>query len=83
MPTDYVRLNITLPKKIVCLMDQMAGSRKRSLFIAEAVQLKVKQATREALEKELAEGYRAEYQEDLDLASEFEAVDLAGWPDYE
>jgi len=83
MATDYVRLNITLPKDIVCIIDQKAGTRKRSQFIAEAVRLKLQQAQKEALEKELADGYRASFQEDLDLASEFEAVDLEGWPDYE
>jgi len=44
MNTENVRLNITLPKDLVHLIDQMSGPRKRSLFIAEAVQLKVRQA---------------------------------------
>jgi CopG family transcriptional regulator / antitoxin EndoAI len=83
MNTDYVRLNITLPKALVCLIDQMTSPRKRSQFIEEAVQLRVKQARKEALEKELAEGYRAGYNEGLGIASEFETADLEGWEDYE
>ena len=82
MDTDNIRLNITLPKNLVHLIDQMSGPRKRSLFIAEAVQLKVRQAQKEALEKKLAEGYRAGYNESRDMASEFEAIDLEGWDDY-
>jgi metal-responsive CopG/Arc/MetJ family transcriptional regulator len=82
MDTDNIRLNITLPKDLVHLIDQMSGPRKRSLFIAEAVQLKVRQAKKEALEKKLAEGYRAGYNESRGMASEFEAADLEGWDDY-
>jgi metal-responsive CopG/Arc/MetJ family transcriptional regulator len=58
MDTDNIRLNITLPKDLVHLIDQMSGPRKRSLFIAEAVQLKLRQTRKDALEKKLAEGYR-------------------------
>jgi CopG family transcriptional regulator/antitoxin EndoAI len=82
MNTENVRLNITLPKDLVHLIDQMSGPRKRSLFIAEAVQLKVRQAKKEALEKKLAEGYRAGYNQSREMASEFEAIDLEGWDDY-
>ena len=82
MDTDNIRLNIILPKDLVHLIDQMSGPRKRSLFIAEAVQLKVRQAKKEALEKKLAEGYRAGYNESRKMTSEFEAIDLEGWDDY-
>jgi len=82
MNTENVRLNITLPKDLVHLIDQMSGPRKRSLFIAEAVQLKVRQAKKEALEKKLAEGYRAGYTQSRKIANEFEAIDLEGWDDY-
>jgi len=82
MSTENVRLNITLPKDLVHLIDQMSGPRKRSLFIAEAVQLKVRQAKKEALEKKLAEGYRAGYNQSRKMANEFEAIDLEGWDDY-
>jgi CopG family transcriptional regulator / antitoxin EndoAI len=83
MDTDYVRLNVTLPKHLVQMMDRMTGSRKRSMFIAEAVQQKVNQTRKEALERQMAEGYRAGCKEGLEIASEFEVVDLEGWEDYE
>ena len=82
MDTQNVRLNITLPKDMLRLVDQMSGPRKRSVFIAEAIRLKVKQAREEALEKRMAEGYQAGYQESLDISSEFEDADLEGWDDY-
>ena len=82
MDTENIRINITLPKDLVRLIDQMSGPRKRSLFIAEAVQLKVRQAQKEALEKKLAEGYLAGFNESREIASEFEAADLEGWDDY-
>jgi metal-responsive CopG/Arc/MetJ family transcriptional regulator len=82
MATDNVRLNITLPKRLVHLIDHMSGPRKRSLFIAEAVQLKLRQAQKEDLDKKLAAGYRARYKESCEIASEFEAADLEGWDDY-
>ena len=82
MDTDNIRLNITLPKDLVHLIDQMSGPRKRSLFIAEAVQLKVQQTQKEDLEKKLAEGYSTGYKESREVAAEFEAIDLEGWDDY-
>lgn len=82
MSTPNIRLNITLPKNLVHLVDQMTGERQRSKFIAEAIELKVKQTRREMLEKQLAEGYGACINESIDIASEFETSDLEGWDDY-
>ena len=82
MNTDNVRLNVTLPKDLVHLIDQMTGPRKRSLFITEAIQLKVKNIRKEALEKQLTEGYQAGLHEGLDMAAEFQTADLEGWDDY-
>ena len=82
MDTQNVRLNITLPKEMLRLVDQISGPRKRSVFIAEAIRLKVKKAREEELEKRMAEGYQAGYRESLDIASEFEDADLEGWDDY-
>ena len=82
MNTDPVRLNITLPKKLVRSLDKLAGPRKRSRFIAEALENQIKQYEKAKLEKLLAEGYRAAEKEDVSLAKEFEAVDLEGWDEY-
>ena len=82
MGTQNIRLNVTLPKDLVNVVDQMTGAKKRSKFIAEAIELKVKQTRKEILEKQLAEGYRACHRESLDIASEFETTDLEGWDEY-
>jgi len=79
MNTENVRLNITLPKALIQLVDQVSGPRKRSLFIAEAILLKVKQDRQVEIEKKLSEGYRACQKESLNIASEFESADLEGW----
>lgn len=82
MDTQNVRLNVTLPKDLVSIVDQMSGERKRSLFIADAIKLKIKQIRQENLDKQLAEGYRACHKESLDIASEFDDTDMEGWDEY-
>ena len=82
MDTQKVRLNVTLPKDLVNIVDQMTGAKKRSMFIAEAIELKVKQTQKEILEKQLVEGYQACQKEGLDISSEFEVSDLEGWDEY-
>ncbi len=76
------RLNIVLPDALIREIDQLAGRRKRSQFIADAVKRQIVQLEKERLRKELAEGYRATRHEDQELTSEFEVSDLEGWDDY-
>ncbi len=82
MNTDPVRLNITLPKKLVQSLDKLAGTRKRSRFIAEAIENQIKQQEMTELEKLLADGYQATEKESVAFAKEFEAVDIEGWDEY-
>ena len=82
MNTQKIRLNVTLPKDLVNMVDQMTGAKKRSMFIAQAIELKLKQARKDTLEKQLAEGYQACQKESLEISSEFEVIDLEGWHDY-
>ncbi|MEE8552076.1 MAG: ribbon-helix-helix protein, CopG family [Desulfobacterales bacterium] len=82
MDTDMVRLNITLPKELVRSLNKLAGSRKRSRFISEAIRQQIEQIKKRELENLLEEGYRASAKESLDHAKEFESVDLEGWDDY-
>ncbi len=78
-----MRLNITLPKDLVRNLDKLLTSpRKRSQFISKSIELAIKKAEKEKIEKLLEEGYRASRQEDLDLAKEFENIDLEGWDEY-
>ena len=82
MDTETVRLNVTLPKGLVEALNRVAGPRKRSRFIAEAVRQKIEQKEKEELEKVLVQGYRAAAQESLAITKEFESADLEGWDDY-
>ena len=82
MNTDTVRLNITLPKKLLQSLDKLAGPRKRSRFIAEALENQIKHHEKAELEKLLMEGCQATAKEDVALAKEFEAIDLEGWDEY-
>ena len=82
MNTDPVRLNITLPKKLVQSLDKLAGPRKRSRFIAKALENQIKQYEEAELEKLLAEGYQATEKESVAFAKEFEAADQEGWDEY-
>ena len=82
MNTNTVRLNITIPKELARTLNELAGPRKRSQFIAEAVTKQIDQRQKEELEKALEEGYKATAGESSVLAKEFEDVDLEGWDDY-
>ena len=82
MNTDPVRLNITLPKKLVQSLDKLAGPRKRSRFIAKALENQIKQYEEAELEKLLAEGYQATEKESVAFAKEFETADLEAWDEY-
>jgi metal-responsive CopG/Arc/MetJ family transcriptional regulator len=79
---DTVRLNITLPKELVQRLDKLVGPRKKSCFITETLTQRMEQIQNEELQKLLEEGYRANKQEGLAIAKEFEPIDLEGWDEY-
>jgi metal-responsive CopG/Arc/MetJ family transcriptional regulator len=79
---DKVRLNLILPRSLVQEMEVMAGSRKRSQFIVEAIRDRIATLRKEILQKLMAEGYRATWDEDRKLAEEFAAADVENWDDY-
>jgi len=82
MHIDNVRMNITLPREVADALNRMAGPRKRSRFIAEAVLERINREQKEALELALEEGYRVNGEEALAISEEFESVDLEGWGEY-
>ncbi len=82
MNTDTVRLNVTIPKDLFIALNEHAGPRKKSQFIAHAIRKQIEQRQKEALNNALEEGYRGTKQESLSLTSEFEDVDIEGWDDY-
>jgi metal-responsive CopG/Arc/MetJ family transcriptional regulator len=82
MDTDTVRLNIILPKDIALTLKKMTSPRKRSRYIAEAIRQQIEQQKKEELKKILERGYKANRNESLVVAKEFEAADLEGWDEY-
>jgi metal-responsive CopG/Arc/MetJ family transcriptional regulator len=82
MNTDIVRMNITLPKSVAESLDEMAGPRKRSQFIVQALRLMIDQLKNKEMDLQLTEGYRSRKEENLIVAEAFEPFDLEGWDDY-
>lgn len=79
---NNTRLNIVLPDALIREIDQVAGMRKRSQFIADAVKRRIIDLEKDRLRKEMEEGYRVARQEDEELTKEFGGADLEGWDDY-
>ena len=79
---NAVRMNITLPEELAQKLDELAGHKKKSQFIAEALRQKMEQLQNAQLQSLLEEGYKSTKQESISMAKEFEAIDLEGWNDY-
>ena len=82
MSVGNVRLNITIPKHLLSALDDLAGPRKRSKFIVDAVLRKIEEEEKMNLEAQLKAGYQARRKENLELADEFESADLENWDEY-
>ena len=79
---NTVRLNVTLPEELARKLDNLAGSRNKSRFIAETLRQRIEEIQNEQLQMLLEEGYKSARQESINLAKEFEFVDLEGWDEY-
>ena len=79
---NAVRMNITLPEELAQKLDELAGHKKKSRFIAEALRQKMEQLQDAQLQLLLEEGYKSTKQEGISMAKEFEAIDLEGWNEY-
>lgn len=82
MTTEMVRLNITLPFSVAKELDQCSGPRRRSRFIAEAITMRIKQLKENKMADLLAEGYQATKNESLEIAKEFDSLDIENWDEY-
>jgi len=82
MHAENVRLNVILPRDVVESLNDIAGPRNRSRVISESIREYLRQRKNAELVKKLEEGYRASAKENIDLAGEFEAVDLEDWDEY-
>ena len=72
MNRNTIRLNITLPQSLVSSLDEIAGHRKRSRFIAEAVQEKIEQIKSDEMHALLKEGYQTHQAESIAIVKDFE-----------
>lgn len=79
---NKVRLNILLPQKLVKEIEIIAGPRKRSQFIAEAIERLLVDIKERKLHKFMAEGYRLRKAESLLITQDFANADLEGWDEY-
>ena len=77
-----VKLNITIPEELARQLEKLAGSRKKSRFIAEALRKRIGEIQEQELNKILEEGYKSRRQESLSTTKAFETVDLEGWDEY-
>jgi len=77
-----VKLNITIPEELARQLEKLAGRRKKSRFIAEALRKRIGEIQEQELNQILEEGYKERKQESLSIAKEFEPVDLEGWDEY-
>jgi predicted DNA-binding protein len=77
-----IRLNITLPEELSHRLDSLVGRRRKSRFIAEALEQKMAELEHNALLKKLEEGYKAGRKEAHEITKSFENVDLEGWDEY-
>jgi metal-responsive CopG/Arc/MetJ family transcriptional regulator len=82
MDTETTRLNITLPTALVKELKNLTAPRRRSRFVADALELKINQLKKETLENSLEEGYKASRNEAIEITEEFESIDIEGWDEY-
>jgi len=76
---SVVRMNITLPQELAEELEKIAGSKKKSRFITNSLEEKIAKMRADEIQRLLEEGYKARRKEGLEIAKEFEAVDLEGW----
>jgi len=74
------RLNITLPRATVKLLDRMTKTGNRSRFIDRAIREFALGRTRAQLRKLLEQEGRVNRDRDLRLAAEWAVVDAETWP---
>jgi CopG family transcriptional regulator / antitoxin EndoAI len=82
MNTEKVRLNITLPKDLVALLNKIAGPRQRNRFIADSLKERIAGLEKVELQKKMKEGYQATAKEGIEITKEFQAADLENWDEY-
>jgi CopG family transcriptional regulator/antitoxin EndoAI len=71
----YQRINVTLPKQTIKLIDRVSKKGNRSRLIDEAVKHFIASVSRANLEKRLKEGALIRADRDLEVAEEWFSID--------
>lgn len=79
--TTRERVNITLPRETLELIDKLSEKGARSRFLNEAVQFYVEKKGRSNLKRFLKEGYIKHAKRDLDIAQEWFHLEKEVWPE--
>lgn len=77
--TAYERINITLPRATLGLLDRVTRKGNRSRFIDEAIRELAKGRSREQLRELLEEDGRVSRDRDVAVLQDWAAVDAEGW----
>ena len=78
--STYERVNITLPKETLKLIDKLSQKRERSRFLNEAVRFYVEKKGKVNLKRLLKEGYVKSAKRDLEIAREWFHLEEEVWP---
>ncbi len=70
-------IQINLPEDVEQQILSLTGNEEA--FIMEAVAEKIAREKQNQLKKALIEGYQSTFEEDLNLAKDFEATDFKNW----
>lgn len=76
----YERVNITLPKETLKLIDKLSQKGERSRFLNEAVHFYIKKNGQANIRRLLKEGCIKNAQRDLDIAKEWFHLEEEVWP---
>ncbi len=74
-----LKINFTIPEEVAATLRARVGERKRSAFVAAAIQEKLDQLEEEQLRQALEEGYRVRRDEDAEVNREWEGATLESW----
>ncbi len=77
-----VRTTVHLQEELAAKVRELVPSRGVNRFINEAVAEKVAAIERQRIEALMIEGYIANRERDLEIAEDWEAVDLENWPEW-
>ena len=74
-----VKMTFTIPEDVARRLKAAIGDRRRSAFVASAVEQKLDEAQHERVKALLIQGYVERHEEDRAINEEWEAATLESW----